>query len=304
MQSLRAPERLPYARPAPRPRDPAPTRLAYRIERLRLTPHVRTLVRIGLPSALLLLSGLAYLGDSDRRAALSRDLAELRTSFEQRPEFMVRMLAVNGATPPVDSAVRTLLALDLPVSSFRLDLEAMRATIEGIDAVAGAELRIRSEGILEVAVTERVPVVLAATAAGLQMLDATGHRVATLLDRNARPDLPVIAGEGAGDQVQEALVLFAAATPILDRVRGIVRMGERRWDVVLNHGQRILLPEEGAVEALQRAIALDAAEDIFGRDLVQVDLRKADRPTIRLTEAAITELRKKNQIDVGVTAND
>jgi hypothetical protein len=46
--------------------------------------------------------------------------------------------------------------------------------------------------------------------------------------------------------VPEALALVAAARPAVPRLRGLVRMGERRWDLVLDRDQRILLPETRA----------------------------------------------------------
>ncbi|MCB2111636.1 MAG: cell division protein FtsQ [Defluviimonas sp.] len=285
MRTLRAPRR-PAAPTAPR-RDPAPSRLAFRAERLWLTPGFRRALRLGLP--LLLVTGLAggYLADGGRRAALQADLADLRLSVENRPEFMVGLMAIDGASPPVARAIRKMLPVTLPVSSFRLDLPAFRAAIEQIDAVASADLQVRKGGVLQVVVRERVPVILWRGRAGLEMLDATGHRVATLLDRTARGDLPVIAGVGADQAVGEALEVLAAAGPVTPRIRGLVRMGERRWDVVLDRDQRILLPEERPVAAMQRVAALDQAEDLLGRDIAVVDLRNEMRPTIRLagTEA-------------------
>lgn len=263
-------------------RDPAPSRLAYRAERLWLTPAFRKAVRLGLPSALVLGALAFWLGDGARRAALQQNLAELRESVENRPEFMVGLMAIDGASEPVAAAIRGMLPVTLPASSFRLDLEALRATIAQIDAVAAAELRIRKGGVLQVTVRERVPAVLWRRGEALEMLDASGHRVATLLDRAARPDLPVIAGEGAERQVAEALAILEAAGPIRARLRGLVRVGERRWDLVLDRDQRILLPERDPVAAVRRVIALDQAEDMLGRDLVVVDLRNENRPTIRL----------------------
>lgn len=169
-------------------------------------------------------------------------------------------------------------------------MEALRAEIEKVDAVASADIHVRKGGILQVTVTERQPVILWRTAAGLEMLDATGHRVATLLDRAARPDLPVIAGEGADLHVTEALTLLDTARPIEGRIRGLVRMGERRWDVVLDRQQRILLPEGNPVPAMQRIIALDQAEDMLGRDLTVVDLRNQNRPTVRIATDTTAEL--------------
>jgi cell division protein FtsQ len=277
-------------------RDPAPSRLAYRVERLWLTPGFRKAVRVGLPSALILAVTAGWLGDAGRRAAMQDRLAELRESVENRPEFMVSLMAIDGASEPVANAIRGMLPVTLPASSFRIDLEALRATIAQIDAVAGAELRIRKGGVLEVNVTERVPAVLWRRGGALEMLDATGHRVATLLDRSARHDLPVIAGDGAEQAVPEALAILSAARPIQSRVRGLVRMGERRWDVVLDREQRILLPETDPVTAVQRVIALDQAEDMLGRDLTVVDLRNEMRPTIRLAAPATGEAVSETRV--------
>ncbi|MDZ7909564.1 MAG: cell division protein FtsQ/DivIB [Gemmobacter sp.] len=44
-------------------------------------------------------------------------------------------------------------------------------------------------------------------------------------------------------------------------------MGERRWDIVLDRNQRILLPAKEPVRALERLLALDKAEDLLKRDI-------------------------------------
>ena len=270
-------------------RDPAPSRLSYKIERLWLTPLFRLGVRVGLPFALAFSVGALWLSDAGRRDAFRLAYENVRTSIQERPEFMVRMMAIAGASEPVDRAIRSMLPVELPVSSFQLDLEAMRATVEQIDAVASADLHVRKKGVLQITVTERQPEILWRSAYGLEMLDRTGHRVATLLDRAARPELPVIAGEGADAHVDEALQLFAAAGPLGPRVRGLIRIGERRWDVVLDRDQRVLLPEDDPVSALQRVAALDAAQDLMARNLTMMDLRNPARPTVRLAAPA-TEL--------------
>lgn len=270
-------------------RDPAPSRLSYKIERLWLTPLFRLGVRVGVPFALAFSVGALWLADAGRRDAIRLAYEHVRTSIQERPEFMVTMMAVDGASEPVDKAIRKMLPVELPVSSFKLDLEAMRATVEQIDAVASADLHVRKKGVLQITVTERKPEILWRSAYGLEMLDRSGHRVATLLDRSARPELPVIAGEGADGKVDEALQLFAAAGPLEPRMRGLVRIGDRRWDVVLDRDQRILLPEDDPVSALQRVAALDSAQDLMARDLTIMDMRNSARPTVRLAAPA-TEL--------------
>lgn len=272
--------------------DPAPSRLAYRLNRLWLTPLVRRFTRVGLPALTLALAVGLYLKDEGRRADLMSGFVDIKRELQERPEFMVTLMRIDGASEPVATGIRSMLPVQLPASSFRIDLETFRAAIAQIDAVEAVDLRIRPGGVLQVDVTERQPAILWRTASGrLEMLDAKGHRVATLTAREARPDLAVIAGEGAEDRVPEALTLLAAARPLAPRLRGLVFMGERRWDLVLDRDQRILLPETGAIAALNRVIELDRAEDLLARDVAVVDLRNDYRPTIRLSAAAMATLR-------------
>lgn len=288
---LRLTLEAPGAAPAEQPRrDPAPSRLSYRLHRFWLTPSYRRMVRLGLPLALVAALAGGWLADPDNRLAMAQRYAALKSDFQNRPEFMISLLQVDGASPAVDRAIRGLLGQPFPVSSFSLDLEALRASIARIDAVAAVDLRVRSGGVLAVAVTERVPAAIWQTAAGLELVDASGHRVATLLGRAARPDLPLVAGEGAGAHVDEALRIFGAAGPVGMRVRGLVRMAERRWDLVLDRGQRILLPEFGAVAAMQRVMALNKADDMLSRDISVVDMRNDERPTLRLSGGAMSAL--------------
>ena len=113
--------------------------------------------------------------------------------------------------------------------------------------------------------------------------------------------MPLIAGDGAENHVEEALSIYAAAGPLLPRVRGLVRMGERRWDLVLDRDQRILLPETGAVQALERVIALNQAQEMLARDLMVVDMRLDNRPTIRIAERAVEEWWRIRQLSYGNT---
>jgi cell division protein FtsQ len=154
-----------------------------------------------------------------------------------------------------------------------------------------------SGGILEVRVVEREPRLIWRQGDELDLLDETGRRVARVLTRADRPDLPVITGEGANLATAEALEIVAAAEPVVDRVRGLVRVSDRRWDLVLDRDQRILLPAHEPVRALERLLALDKAEDLLNRDILSVDLRNPHRSTLRLAPNALRELRRAQGIE-------
>ncbi|RLJ59049.1 cell division protein FtsQ [Litoreibacter meonggei] len=278
--------------------DPAPSRWSYRMERLWLTPAFRKIVRVGMPSFLVIASLGVYFSDSDRQQAIADKYAEIRRSVEERPEFMVKLMAIDGASAGLNSAIREVMPVDLPLSSFDLDLEAMRKQVESLDAVKRVEIRVRAGGLLQINVEERVPAVVWRGPDGLELLDVGGHRVSALQSRAARPDLPLIAGEGANATVAEALALLERAAPIRDRVIGIVRISERRWDLVLDRAQRIMLPPEQPMPALDRVLALNEAQDLLKRDVTHIDIRNPDRPTLRMTSDALASMREMQGIKV------
>ena len=106
----------------------------------------------------------------------------------------------------------------------------------------------------------------------LELVDPVGERAGVLISRDGYHGLPLILGVGAQDHAEEALEILAAAMPIADRIRGLRRMGERRWDVMLDRKQIIQLPVEDPVPALERVIALHSARDVLGRDVTVVDM--------------------------------
>lgn len=279
-----------YLKPRGPRRDPAPSRLAFRLQRLWLTPTVRALTRIGAPIFVVVLGLGLWLGDSGRRADLAQWYGDLKLQIQNRPEFRVADLKIEGASPEVEDAVRAMLPVDLPASRFAIDLTAYHDAIERLDAVKDVALIVRNDA-LEIKVTEREPVILWRTPNGVEMLDEAGHRTASLLRRDARPDLPLIAGEGADKAVPEALEVLAAARPILPKMRGLIRMGERRWDIALDGDRAVMLPEKNPVRAIEKVLALDASDDLLSRDFTRIDLRDPNRPTVRLSSYALEQFQ-------------
>ncbi|MDG1128024.1 cell division protein FtsQ [Rhodobacteraceae bacterium EhC02] len=280
--------------------DPAPSRWSYRMQRLMLTPLYRNLLRIGVPFVIAFGSVTLYMSDDQRRETVVQGFVDLREQFQTRPEFMVNLMAIDGASSSVAEDIREVLQLDFPISSFDLELEDILAQIRDLPPVQDASLRVRSGGILQVDVVERSPAVVWRTALGLEVLDVTGAVIAPAASREAFAALPLIAGEGADRHVTEALDLVRAAGPLGARMRGLVRVGDRRWDVVLDREQRILLPEEGPVQALERVIAMGQVHEMLERDLSVVDMRLSQRPTIRMNPAAVEQWRELQTTHAGI----
>jgi cell division protein FtsQ len=286
---------------APR-RDPAPSRLRYRLNRLWLRPGVRRAVNFGVPMLAGVLAAWTVMAQYDLRGHFAGWVAAVREAIVERPQFTITEISVPDVSRDLAEAIRVAAFVRLPTSSLELDVGAVRDRIESLDAVERARVRALASGVLEIRAVERVPVVVWRSAAGLELLDQNGVRVAEVDSRVRRPDLPLIAGEGADAHVPEALALLAETRGVAERVRGLVRMGERRWDLILDRDQVVKLPETDPVLALRRVMGLDAAEDLLARDLSAVDMRDPSRPMLRLTEHAISELERLKAGDKGEDA--
>src|SRR6476469_2896110 len=99
-------------------------------------------------------------------------------------------------------------------------------------------------------------------------------------------ELPLVVGRGAETRAKEFLALLDRYPDLRASVRATVLVGERRWNLRLKNGIDVRLPETDIAPALERLVALDKEKNLTTRDIVAIDLRLADRVTVRLSEAA------------------
>ena len=271
--------------------DPAPSRVGYKIQRLWLTPIVRSGVTIGLPLIIIFLIGLYFSKNDILSARLADVVLKAQLSIQARPEFKVELMKIDGGSEKLATSIRKSLNLQFPTNSFDLDLPKIKNQIEQMDEVKAASLFLRPGGLLEVRLDQRKPLIVWRDGPKLEMLDSEGELAGLLTSRLDRQDLPLIAGTAAKAHMFEALELYTMAEPIVNRLRGLRRMGMRRWDVILDRGQIIQLPEDNPLDALNRVLALDTAQQILNRDIVIIDMRDAARPVLRLTDLATKIIR-------------
>ncbi|HEX9836247.1 MAG TPA: cell division protein FtsQ/DivIB, partial [Alphaproteobacteria bacterium] len=71
------------------------------------------------------------------------------------------------------------------------------------------------------------------------------------------------------------------------RVRAAVRVGQRRWNVKLDGGIDVRLPEENAAAAWAKLGDLERKHSILSRDVEAVDLRLPDRLIVQTKSGRI-----------------
>ncbi|MEI8277227.1 MAG: cell division protein FtsQ/DivIB, partial [Hyphomicrobiales bacterium] len=106
----------------------------------------------------------------------------------------------------------------------------------------------------------------------------------TIADRFA--ELPQVVGRGAERQSADFLALLSRYPLIARQVDAAVLVAERRWNLHLQNGVDVLLPENEPERALRTLAKLDRDKKLLSRDIVVVDLRLADRVSVRQSDAA------------------
>ncbi len=191
---------------------------------------------------------------------------------------------VIGATEVLDTQISLYLTEELRkinLDSLSLDLNKIKRGINFIPSVTDVELAIEKNGVLKVVVEERIPQILWYDNEQFHLLDKDGLALDTVTNRNAYPDFFVIAGKDADNRVEEALEIFSVSEKINHHIRGLVWIGERRWNIVLDKGRLVKLPENEPIEAMKKLKILDEKESLLSREVSILDLRIPNQIYVR-----------------------
>lgn len=186
------------------------------------------------------------------------------------------------------SELAVLEKLEASGSLVWYDLGEAQKRVEGLPWVARAVVRKFYPSTLTVEIEERTPFALWQQGGDVRIIDDTGTEIVPLEDpRFAK--LPFMVGEGANEKAAQFFIEILAEPTIVEQLRAAVFVAGRRWDLHLDNGVTVKLPENNVRGALAQLVKLDAERQLLARDVVVVDLRLPDRVTVRLPEGRSLE---------------
>lgn len=275
--------------PAQRRRAKTPKRTAKRRRSRRkvaFRPTRRQLVAASLALAIAAAGSSGYWAWAS--GAVARTAATIErgvVAFTVDLGLAVRQVYVEGRRE-TDTAM-ILAALDVargdPILTF--DPEQARQRLEELGWVASASIQRHLPDLLHVRITERRAAAIWQRDGRFVLVDADGAVIGSHgLDRFGH--LKVIVGDKAPFQTRHLMSVLSSAPEVSERVRAAVWVGDRRWNLRLENGIDISLPEEDPAGAWQRLATLDTDHAILDRDIKAIDLRLPDRLIIRMSEGA------------------
>ena len=278
--------------------DPAPSRIAYRIMRLMLIPRLRLIFTLGFPSLLIFCATLGLFININVWENISAIKKDLKLAFVERPEFMIKVASIDGSSDELANEIREILPLDFPVSYFDLDIKYLHKVVNEIPAVASAAIKISVGGVLQINVTEKSPAFIWRKDNVMSVIDETGSFIRIANSRVDYPKLPLVVGEAANLVVSEISSLMQANEYFKDHVRAFIRVGERRWDLILENNVRIMLPQREFLAAFDRLMLMNEAGSLLSGRLSNIDMRLVVRPTVRVVTVSVGPLRTNSSGDL------
>ncbi len=144
----------------------------------------------------------------------------------------------------------------------------------------GATVERRLPSAIHVRLIERRPLALWQHQGRISVVDQGGEVIPGAQPK-AFTRLPLVVGKDAPDHAAELLAMLDSEPELRTRVSTAVRVGGRRWNLSLDGGIDVRLPERDPAAAWAELARIQREHDVFGRDVVIIDLRMPDRLIVR-----------------------
>jgi cell division protein FtsQ len=265
-------------RPAQRQQNPS--RLIALLE--RHLPH-----RVGVAATLLMLLGSVGLGvvKGGHVDELISALSDTRNAAANSFGFRIATIAINGRKQLSQDEILAVGGVNGRSSLLFLDAAVVRDKLKTNPWIADATVLKLYPDRLQIDIAERSPFALWQQDGRLSVIADDGAMLESYVTQRFA-SLPLVVGKGAQTRAREFLALLDRYPQVRSVTKAVILVGERRWNLRLNDGLDVRLPENDVGNALATLTQLDKEDRLFSRDITAIDMRLPDRLTVRLSEDA------------------
>jgi cell division protein FtsQ len=213
------------------------------------------------------------------------ELRDFRDGVANLAGFRITSIALAGQRRLSREDVLTTAGITGRTSLLFLDASEVRTRLKANPWIADATVLKLYPGRLHIAVTERDAFALWQRDGKVEVIADDGAVVEPYAGQYFAK-LPLVVGIGAETRAKGFVAALDKYPSVRDQLSAAVLVAERRWNVVLKNGINILLPAAGLEQALDTLVRLDRDNKILSRDIATIDLRLADRVTVRQSDEA------------------
>lgn len=213
------------------------------------------------------------------------NVQDLCDATANRLGFRISEVALAGEREVDRGEILVLAGISDRSSLLFLDASRARARLLSNPWIAEATVLKLYPDRLRIEIRERLPYALWQRDGRVALIAADGTVLETVAPSRFG-NLPLVVGKGAEQSAQNFLTLISRYPTIAHATVSSVLVAERRWNLHLEGGVEILLPERDPEQALRTLIDLERSDRLLSRDIVAIDLRLVDRVTVRQSDGA------------------
>jgi cell division protein FtsQ len=263
-----------------------------RLKRQRRAQRRMFLIAGAATLALGVAGSLLYL---DRSGTLATAFAAAKQRFTTESvalNLTVQSVEVEGRNRADRQRLLEALQVRRGTPILAVDLDAAKMRLEAVPWIRSAVVERQLPDTLFIRLAERQPLALWQHEHKFDLIDQDGAVIPNA-PVNEYASLPQVVGEGAPEATPELIEMLAMEPALAAHVNASVRIGARRWDLNLDNGVTVSLPELGAEDAWHKLALLERRDHLLERDIKLVDLRLPDRTVLQLSPETAKTLIKK-----------
>ncbi len=199
--------------------------------------------------------------------------------------FRIAAVSLTGDKEVSREEILTTAGVTGRASLLFLNADAARMRLLANPWIADAAVLKLYPDRLQITITERHAFALWQQDGRVSVIAADGTVLEPFVE-NRYLALPLVVGQDAQRQAKDFLAIVDRYPDIRSQVRASILVAQRRWNLRLDNGIDVQLPETNVEAALDRLVRLDRDKKLLTRDITLVDLRLPDRVTVRLSDAA------------------
>ncbi len=212
----------------------------------------------------------------------------------RRAGFALDRVYVTGRRETDRQDILAAVGADVGAPILTLDPGAIRARLEDLGWIASAKVERRLPGTLVLRIEERQAAAIWQREGDHVLIDRTGAVIGPE-DVTRHKHLKLVVGPGAPENTADLLEVLEREPAMMARVVAAIWLGERRWNLRLDNGVDVRLPEQDPVGAWRRLARLERDHEILERAVDAIDLRQDDRAIVRMTRDGMLQIKARRE---------
>lgn len=209
----------------------------------------------------------------------STKLASNSFKFLSKLDLNIQEVKIEGTKNTDGSDIVSALNLSKDTPLVKFNLQDANNRISRLDWVKDVEIKKLYPSTLKIKIYEYEPIAIWIYDGNKFVIDQDGQIIKGL-DPNKFKNLKFVAGYNALDYIPSIIKSLGEYPGFDDRVKSILRVGDRRWTVRLFNGLEIYFPEVGMSKAIEILQNLDNETQLLSRYIDVIDMRLPNRMDI------------------------